>query len=456
MAVNLAAAGTAAPARDGAWPNPVYAWYVVVVLMLAYTNSFIDRQILTLLIEPIRRDLQISDTQVSLLGGLAFSIFYTSLGIPLARLADQTNRRNLMIVGVGLWSVMTALCGITRSFWQLFFARVGVGVGEAALSPAAFSVLADYFPPNRLGRAVSAYSMGLYFGAGLALLVGGTVVSMVSSAPPQDLPIIGRIYPWQLTFLFVGALGLPILLIMLTIREPLRRGARSSGDSKHGASSLPALRQFVSTNRRTIVCHFAAFTLFGIGIASYLFWAPSFLMRTYGWQAPQAGWTFGSILFVCGSAGVFFGGWVADRLARAGRPDAILRAALYGICAAMPFVILTPLAHDPRLATAGLAGAVFFFAFPQGLPAAALQVISPNALRAQMVALYFFVGNLIANGLGPTFVALITDYGFGDPKMLRYAIVLINVVALPAAALTLILGLRSYRGSVERARFALA
>src|SRR4051812_45492774 len=162
-----AASGTA---PHPAWPDPVYVWFVVIVLTLAYSCSFIDRQILTLLIEPIRRDLHISDTQVSLLGGLAFSIFYTTLGIPIARLADQTHRRNLMAAGLAFWSVMTATCGLARSFWGLFGARVGVGVGEAALSPAAFSLLADYFPPRKVALAVSVYSMGLYFGAGLALM----------------------------------------------------------------------------------------------------------------------------------------------------------------------------------------------------------------------------------------------------------------------------------------------
>lgn len=444
---------TAQPSAD-AWPDPRHAWYVVIVLMLAYTNSFIDRQILTLLIEPIRRDLEISDTQVSLLGGLAFSIFYTLLGIPLARLADRAHRRNLIIAGIAVWSVMTALCGAARGFWQLFMARIGVGVGEAALSPAAFSVLADYFPPNRIGRAVSVYSMGVYFGAGLALLVGGSVVALVSAAPSVHLPLLGTVFSWQLTFIVVGLLGLPILLLMLTVREPTRRGVHASADQRRAASSTPALIAFVRLNRRTVLCHFAAFTLFGISIASYMFWAPSFLMRTYGWDAPKTGWTFGSLMLVFGSAGVYCGGWVADRLARAGRTDAILRAAMYGLIAALPFLILTPLAPNATLATIGLAGTVFFMAFPQGLPSGALQVMTPNALRAQMVALYFFVGNLIANGLGPTFVALVTDYGFGDPAMLRYAIVTINCVTAPAALLVLLFGLRAYRDSVARAAAA--
>ena len=176
------------------WPNPIYAWYVVGVLMLAYTNSFIDRQILYLLFEPIRNDIGISDTQISLLAGLAFSVFYTVMGIPLARLADQSNRKAIITVGVASWSLMTALCGAAQNFWQLFLARIGVGVGEATLSPAAFSIISDYFPKNRIARAFSVYSMGVYFGAGLAMMIGGLVIKMVSASPTVVLPLVGEVY----------------------------------------------------------------------------------------------------------------------------------------------------------------------------------------------------------------------------------------------------------------------
>jgi MFS family permease len=436
-----------------AWVNPSYAWFVVIVLTLAYTCSFVDRQILTLLIEPIRRDLHITDTEVSLLGGLAFSIFYTTLGIPIARLADQTHRRNLMAAGLAFWSVMTAACGLARSFWGLFAARVGVGVGEAALSPAAFSLLADYFPPRKVALAVSVYSMGLYFGAGLALMIGGSVVKAVSSTPMHELPIVGEVFSWQLTFFIVAALSLPVLLLMSLIREPLRRAhvRKAAATTDAAPSSWRALRIFMGENTRTLVCHISAFTLFGVGINCYLFWGPSMMMRTHGWDAPHAGFVIGAMLFVLGTAGVYCGGWVADRLAASGRRDAILRAALIGILCGVPFLLVTPLLPDARLATITLGGAVFFMAYPQGLPAAALQVITPNPLRAQMTAIYFFIGNLIASGLGPTIPALLNDYVFRDPAQLRYALFSVELVVLPASVLFLYFGLRPYGASVERA-----
>ncbi len=441
-----------------AWPRPAYAWYVVIVLTLAYTCSFIDRQILTLLIEPIRRDLHVTDTQVSLLGGLAFSILYTTLGMPLARLADQTNRHNLMTAGVAVWSLMTAVCGVARGFWGLFAARVGVGVGEAALSPAAFSLLADYFPPKRLARAASVYSTGVYFGAGLALMIGGAIIQMISSAPTREVPLLGPVFPWQFTFLVVGLLGLPIVLLMLTIREPLRRGAaaRADGSADSAASSWPALRSFMRQNARTLTCHIAAFTLFGTAIGCYLFWSPTLMMRAHGWSASQAGFTIGAMMFVLGTAGVYCGGWLADRLAAAGRQDAMLRAAFIGMLCGLPFMIATPLIDDPQLATFSLGGSIFFMAFPQGLPSSALQIVTPNPLRAQMTAIYFFIGNLIANGFGPTIPALLTDYVFRDPAMLRYALAIVIGVVLPLSLIVLYLGLGAYRHSVARVAAAQA
>ena len=432
------------------WPSPTYAWYVVGVLTLAYTCSFIDRQILTLLIEPIRRDLDINDTQFSLLGSLAFSIFYTVLGIPLARLADQKSRRNLMTAGVTLWSLMTAACGLARGFWPLFGARVGVGVGEAALSPAAFSLLADYFPRQKLARAISVYSTGVYFGAGLALMIGGTIIHLVSNAPTQFVPLIGEARPWQLTFLLVGLLGLPIALLMLTIREPQRRGI-AVGNTQH-ASSWPALRAFLRQNARAAACLIGAFTLYGIAIGTYFFWTPSFMMRTYGWDATRTGLTVGALLLIFGTLGVYAGGWLADRLARSGHLDAILRAALIGMACGVPLILLTPLITDPQWVLVSLAGAVFFLAFPQGLPAAALQVMTPNALRAQMTAIYFFIGNLIANGLGPMFSGLLTDYVFADPAMLRFSMAIVCAIAAPLGVIQLYLGLPAYRESVSRAQ----
>ncbi len=437
------------------WPNPLYAWFVVGVLMLAYTNSFIDRTILSLLVEPIRRDLGINDTQFSLLSGLAFIVFYTLMGVPIARLADQKNRKTIIAIGIASWSFMTAVCGLAKNFWQLFAARIGVGIGEATLSPAAMSIISDYFPVRKLARAISVYSMGVYFGAGLAMIIGGLVVKMVSQAGNTVVPFIGEVYPWQLTFFYVGLLGLPIFLLILLIKEPKRRGHRHAADESQGnSSSLPELVRFVKNNMRTIVFHFAAFSLIGIGIAGYLTWTPALFIRTYGWDAPKIGFIFGTILFFAGTAGVFSGGYLADWLEKRGRSDAILRAAFYGGVAVIPFAVLTPLMSNPWFAVAGLTVTVYFLAFPQGLPAAALQVITPNPLRAPMTAIYFLVGNLIANAFGPTLYALTTDFVFRDDQMLRYSMSIVSAIVLALGVVCSYLALKPYRQSVAEAKSA--
>lgn len=214
-----------APDRDDetGYPNPRYAWYVVCVLTVAYLLSFLDRQILALLVGPIRQDLDISDTQVSLLGNLAFGIFYTLLGLPLGRAADRFSRRGIIAAGVATWCLMTAACGLARNFVQLFLARVGVGVGEAALNPAALSMISDYFPRRTRGRALTFYNMGVSLGVGVALIFGGQVIAWVAAAPPVELPGIGVLRAWQTVFILVGLPGLLIALLMLTVREPVRR-----------------------------------------------------------------------------------------------------------------------------------------------------------------------------------------------------------------------------------------
>lgn len=435
------------------WPKPAYSWYVVAVLMLAYTNSFIDRQILSLLIEPIRADLEISDTQVSLLAGLAFTIFYTLMGVPIARLADQKNRRTIIVIGIGFWSLMTATCGLAKNFGHMFLARIGVGVGEATLSPAAMSMISDYFPREKLARAISIYSMGVYFGAGLALVIGGYVIKLVTQAGDVILPVIGQVHPWQLTFFLVGLLGIPVILLVLTIREPLRRGVAKSGSAEaKKASSIPVLVEFLKANRQTVTWHFLAFSFIGIGIAGFLVWAPTLFIRTYGMDAPTIGLIYGFVLFFGGTSGVYAGGFLADWLQKRGRDDAILRAAFYSAIAVIPFAVLTPLMPNAFLAVAGLACTSFLLAMPQGLPAAALQVITPNALRAQMTALYFLVGNLIANGFGPTLYALVTDFVFADPAMLRYSMAAVSAVVLPMGALFSFLALKPYRKSADEAQ----
>ena len=433
------------PNNNNGYPSSLSAWVTVTILMVAYVLSFIDRQILNLLVEPIRRDLVISDTQMSLLMGLSFALFYTVCGIPLGRLADTRSRRGLIAVGVLFWSAATAACGMAKLYWQFLLCRVGVGVGEAALSPAAYSLIADSFPPERRATAISVYSMGVYLGSGIAFLLGGLVIQFASAQGDLVLPLLGEVRPWQLIFLILGAAGVLFTLLMLAVHEPVRRGVGAGV-----AVPLAEVGRYIRSNRRTVLCHnfgFAGLALAGYGSAA---WIPTFFIRTYGWDAGQVGIVYGSIVAVFGCLGIVFGGRLADRLARRGRDDANMRVGLYAAIGALPFVLAFPLMPNALWASVLLAPAVFCLSMPFGVAPAAIQEIMPNAMRGQASAIYLFVITLIGLGLGPTAVALVTDFVFADDQALRYSLLIVTVLAVASSILLLWRGLHPYRESLQR------
>ena len=416
--------------------------------MFAYTVSFIDRQILSLLVQPIRRDLGISDTQISLLAGIAFALFYSVLGIPIARLADRTSRRFLISIGVVLWSIMTAACGLTKTYWQLFLARVGVGVGEATLSPAAYSMISDYFAPKKLAKAIGVYVMGLYIGAGLALLAGSAVITLVSQAGTITLPVIGTVYPWQLTFFVVALPGLLVLAFMATVKEPPRRDHLADGTSRAATPKtvpLSELWEFFKSNKRLIYAHFGGYMALGTVITAYLVWVPEWLRRTYDISIAESGVIYGVCLLMFGSTGPYAGGWLAEWLARRGYRDGELRASIIGACLMLAFGILTPLAPTKLSAIIMLSIVTFLLSFPQGLAPTVLQLIAPNRMRAQVTAIFIFIAGMVGYSLGPTFVALITDYVFGDDEAMRYSLAIVSGVLTPLGIGLLAYGMKPYR-----------
>jgi MFS family permease len=440
------------------YPSRPYAWWVVTVLTIAYILSFIDRQVISLMVVPIRRDLGISDTQVSLLIGLAFSIFYTLMGIPIARLADRYSRRAIITVGIVGWCVMTAACGLARTFWQLFLARMGVGVGEAALSPAAQSMITDYFPKERLGRALGVYHTGIAVGMGIALMIGGGVVAALSGLPPLELPLVGTIRAWQLTFILVGLPGLLVALLMWTVKEPLRRGVArsevSDGDSAPDASEGRSFLDVLSFMRGHWRAYGAVFLgqamiiTMGFGFAA---WVPTLFIRTYGWTAGEIGFAFGLVLSVFGVTGVTLGGWIVDALHKRDRSDAPLRTMLFGVLL-FPVGCLAPLLPDPIWALALIGLMNIGGGIPSTAGAVALMTLTPNQMRAQVTALYMLANSLLGMTVGPTAIAVMTDYLFRDDYALRYSMALLVAVMMPVALGVIALGLRSYRASAAAAR----
>ena len=417
--------------------------------MLAQVVSFIDRQVITLLVQPIRADLQISDTEMSLLMGFAFAIFYVTMGVPIARLSDRHSRRTIIAIGIFLWSLATAVCGLARNFWQLFLARIGVGVGEATLTPAAYSMIADYFPREVLGRAIGLYAIGVYLGAGLALVLGGAAVRLITESGPVDLPFIGTLAPWQLTFMVVSVPGLLIVaLMMFTVREPVRRNLAAAQDK---AIPVREVAQFMWINRRTFGSIFFGYATGGTAFYGFLFWVPEFIRRTYGWDISDAGMVFGTQLVVLGTAGTYAGGWFCDWLTARGYKDAALRSLAAFFAIAMPCMAITPLMPTAALAMPMLGLAVFTLSLQQALSPVAIQLFTPNQMRAQVVAVFFVISVFSAIAFGATSVAVVTDYLFRDENDLRYSLAIVSAITMSLATISLTLGIKPYRESLERA-----
>ncbi|MDH5255429.1 MAG: MFS transporter [Gammaproteobacteria bacterium] len=430
-----------AHAAAGPWPRPGVAWYAVVILVVAFIFSFIDRIIIAMLVEPLKQDLGLSDTQLGLLQGLAFAVFYATVGLPIGRWADRYSRRAIIGWGIFLWSIMTAVCGLARNFWELFLARVGVGVGEAALSPAAYSMIADYFPREKLGRALGVYQSGAFFGAGLSFLVGGLVIQAVAKAGPISLPLLGDVRAWQLVFFAVGLPGVLVALLMLTVREPARRGRLAAA----GGIPLGDVLRYARERWRVFVLHFIGFALLAVPITTIITWAFVYFTRVLAFTPPQAALRLGGLLVILSPLGVYTGGWLADFLQRRGYRDATLRVALFAAAGLLPLSAVSAVVMDRDLVIALFGPLIFFASLSMALAPAALQVVTPNQMRGQVSAVWMLVLNLVTAGVGPSAVGAITDYVFGDPLAVGKSIALVNCLSVPLAALALWAALGPFR-----------
>jgi MFS family permease len=452
----LAGALPSRPARQQAepWPASGRAWYAVFVLALGLMVTYLDRGILSLLVEPIKRSLHISDTQMSLLMGFAFVCFYLLVALPIARLVDCKSRRAILGVGTAIWSLTTAISGLARTFGQLFFCRVGAGVGAACSSPASFSMLADLFPREKLPRAFAVLFFGVFLGEGIALIAGGTLAGLFLRLSPVTLPVIGTLEGWQLTLIVVGLPGLLIAALMATVREPARRGQMATG----GTNAAVALEQlpvkevlaFLWRNGGIFIPMFASMgisAVMGFGIRS---WAPSFYVRTFHWTIARYGLVQGLLSVSIMPIGSLTGSLFAERLARKGYDDANMRTVVVGQLLALPGMILFPLMPTATLSIL-LCTAYTFFAFWTNAPMnAALQIVTPNRMRGQVTALFLFVYNVIGFGMGPTVVALFTDFVFHSEKMLGYSMAVATLILGSLTAVIMWLGVRPYGRAIAR------
>ena len=435
-----------APVSAPPWPRPGVAWYAVVILVVAFIFSFIDRIVIAMLVEPLKQDLGLTDTQIGWLQGLAFAVFYAAVGLPIGRWADRYSRRAIIGWGILLWSLMTAVCGLARNFLELFLARVGVGVGQAALSPAAYSMIADYFPREKLGRAIGVYQAGAFFGAGLSFLVGGLVIQAVGKAGQLILPVVGNVQPWQAVFFAVGLPGVLVALLMLTVREPARRGKLAG----HAAGiPLGIVLRYAVERWRVFVLHFVGFALLAVPITTIVTWAFAYFTRVLAFTPPQAALRLGGILVILSPLGVYAGGWLADWFQRRGHRDATLRVALIAAAGLWPLSAVATTLSDPGLVVMLFCPFVFFASLSMAMAPAALQVVAPNQMRAQISATWMLVLNLVTAGVGPTAVGAITDYFFGDPLAVGKSMALVNCISVPIAALALWAAMAPFRRAAE-------
>jgi MFS family permease len=420
------------------------AWYAVAILTLAYTISMVDRIILSLLVDPIQHDLHINDTQFGLLQGFAFVVLYATGGIPIARIADHWSRRWVIATGILVWSVMTGCCSLAQRYWQLLLFRVGVGVGEATLSPAGTSMLADLFPKQKLAKAVAIYASGGTIGTSLAFIIGGYLRQVFPASSSVALPIVGEMRGWQVIFLVLAIPGLVLSLLALTMKEPERRGSRDLS-----ASSTKALMAFLRAHARVVSFHFSGFSLLYVVTWGFISWVPALMMRKYGVNATDVGYVLGILSFACGVGGGILGGVLTDWLVRRGVEDAHIRVGLLAGIFILPATVLAPLLGS-ALACFSMLAAILFLAHCWSAAATSgLQLFTPPHLRAQVTAIYIMCVNLVGYGLGPLAIGFVTDHVFGDPKAVGYSMSLVTGVSLPFVILLLALARRPFVHAVK-------
>lgn len=397
-----------------------YRNYVLAMLTLVYVFNFIDRQVLVILQESIKKELHLSDTQLGLLSGFTFAVFYVTLGIPIARLADKTNRRNTVVVSLGLWSLMTASCGLARNFIQLLLARVGVGVGEAGGSPPAHAMISDYFPPQKRSTALSIYSAGIYFGILIGFLMGGYLNQRMG---------------WRTAFFVVGMPGIIFsLLFYATVKEP-RKGAT---DTDAPPSQSPSLRDVLKHlySTKTFVFLAIASALHVFCIYGLINWAPSFLQRLHGMKSSETGVSLGLIYGIGGAVGSFMGGVLTDHL---GKRDKrwYLKIPAYGIIIGIPCAAGAIFLQNTALSLTCLGLCASLQSVYLGPSIAVAHSLVPASMRALTSAVYFLAINLVGLGFGPLTVGFISDQlrpSLGV-ESLRWALSIIIVVSIASAAL---------------------
>lgn len=424
MASAAAPSPMPAPAAAGA-----YAWYVAALLAAGHLVSFIDRFVMSLVMEPLKASLGVSDAQLGLLQGTSFVILYTLAAVPLGQLADRVNRRNLIIVGILVWSMATCLCGLATSFWTLFAARVLVGFGEAALVPAAMSLMASYFPRSQIGRAVSLFTTGASLGKSAALVGGGQVLAVLTAAGGLSLGALGYYSPWQGTFMAMALPGVALALLMLTVREPAR--------AVTAPSNFREAIAYLLRHRAAFLLHTGAAALTVLTIQSLLAWTPSFYVRFFGLSAPRAGLLIGTTTLVAAPLGHLAGGFLTDLFEARGNRAPVAPVIALGLAAALPALAFFVATTDLTLSLIAFGALTFCATLAAPASLAGVQMLAPDRLRGALTALFLAVTTMIGIGVGPALVGVTTDLMGGPTSLARALATVLGTVAIGGVLLAL-------------------
>ncbi|MDA5194533.1 MFS transporter [Govanella unica] len=397
-----------------------YGWYVVGLLALAHLVSFIDRFLMSLVLVPLKQDFNLTDTELGLLHGTGFAILYAVAAIPLGHLADISHRRNLIVGGLLVWSAATAACGLSGDFPTLFAARIGVGLGEAALVPAAMLLITAYIHRDHLARAVSVFTSGAVLGHGVALIGGGAVLAWLVSQNGLTLPYFGVLRPWQGLFVLAAIPGLVLAVVMFTIREPMR--------ASRTKPRIGAALDYAGGHRMAYGTHFLAAACVIALVQSFAAWAPTFYVRFFDMTVAQSGWTVGLLVLITGVSGNLSGGFLTDRLHKMGLGAAPGVVIMGMVLLAVPCAILfcTTRVLSLSLVAYGALNFCLSAASPAGL--AGVQMLTPSHLRGVISAAFLCIITFFAVGLGPLMIGVVTDRVFGDEQALYLSLLSVSIV----------------------------
>ena len=423
-------------------PSNTYGWYVAFILLIGFTFSFIDRQVLNLLVVPIQNDLNITDTQISALQGLAFVITYVGLCVPIGRIIDKTHRVSVMIIGLLVWSAATIACGFSKNYISMFIARMGIGAGESTVHPGSISILGDYFDSDKIASPMSIYLLGPYLGAGIAMIFGAQVLDWTSQMDSNFiLPLVGEVAPWQLTFIAVGLPGILVACLFLTIREPKRRIQEIESQE---APPFKKIAEYIKNNWQVygaIIIGNSCLIILLYGLQS---WVPTMLLRVYEWDLIQSGRIYGLIAMFAGSAGVLSGPFVLNLMNKNNIDAPHFKLAIFGISMASLSLVLLPFQANVNIALIFVTLASFFVTLPLAGTSSAMVIVSPNRIRGVITGIYVVVTSVFGLVLGPFLVASSTDFIFQDPNAVAKSLALVSVLIGPVGIFFMLKGVDAF------------